>query len=204
MRARPAAPEVVVVERRQVVVNETVAMHHLDRRGDAQRAGPLHPEQIGAGEDQMRPHALARAGHGIAHGFDDAGLRPGGAGKRQLQDPVHLGGRLSEAAFEVEHGAGAFPGLVAIHRLGADLAPGTEADALDLHARLRKLGLAVPLQVGAALIIRDGLLEADLALLELPHEIFELLQRLLEAEGFDFGGNLGFGQVNASGTGARV
>ena len=43
---RPAAPQIAVVHRRQIVVDQRIGVDHLDRRRDLQGAAPRHAEQL--------------------------------------------------------------------------------------------------------------------------------------------------------------
>jgi len=56
---RPAAPQVAVIHRREVVMDQRIGVDHLDRRGDLQRAAPGDAEQPGARQHQQRPQPLA-------------------------------------------------------------------------------------------------------------------------------------------------
>ena len=89
VRGRPAAAEVVVVHRRQVVVHQRVAMHEFDRGAGHQRVLARHAEQRRGLDRQERPQPLAAAEARIAHGLDDA-LRPRdlALGRRRGQQPV--------------------------------------------------------------------------------------------------------------------
>ncbi len=75
---RPAAPQVVVVHARQVVVHQRVGVDQLDRRGRAIRAARVATPRPRPRVDQQRPHALAAAEHRVAHGASCS--RAGGAG----------------------------------------------------------------------------------------------------------------------------
>ena len=59
--ARPAAPHLVVVERRQVVVDEREVVHELERGGRRQRGLRLGACCLGGREADHRPDALAAA-----------------------------------------------------------------------------------------------------------------------------------------------
>ena len=81
---RLAAAQIVIVHARQIVVDEAVDMDAFDGEGDAQGAFPVDIEQVAGGNHQQRPHALAAADGGVAHGVEQ--LRP--AVGRYRQQPV--------------------------------------------------------------------------------------------------------------------
>ena len=79
VRRRPSAPQVIVVHRRQIVVDQRVGVNHLDRaRG---RHGEIAcrgfggatrlRDAFGAGNHQQRPQPLAAAKQAVAHRVDD-------------------------------------------------------------------------------------------------------------------------------------
>ena len=57
---RPATPQVGIVHGRQIVVDETVAVHHFDGGGGSQRTDLRHIEQARAVEHGERADALCR------------------------------------------------------------------------------------------------------------------------------------------------
>ena len=59
MRARAAAPHVVVVERRQVVVDEREGVDELDRTRRRKRVSGPAARRFGRREAEHRPDALA-------------------------------------------------------------------------------------------------------------------------------------------------
>ena len=68
---RPAAPQVVVVHARQVVVDQRVGVDQLqgDREADRQRAvGGVAAAGLAAGQHQRRAQPLAAAHQRVAHG----------------------------------------------------------------------------------------------------------------------------------------
>ena len=75
VHGRPAAAEVVIVHRRQVVVDEAVAVDAFERRGggDDRLAAPA--EQPRRLDQEERAETLAAAEHGVAHRGDEP-LRP--------------------------------------------------------------------------------------------------------------------------------
>ena len=69
---RHAAPEIVVVHGRQVVVDERIAVHAFDRGRGEHRVRRLDAEEPRRLDDQERAEALAAGQHGVAHGGDEA------------------------------------------------------------------------------------------------------------------------------------
>ena len=67
---RPAAAQVVVVHRRQVVVDQRIAMQAFDRRPDPPRAVAFGAEGARRLDDQERPQPFAAAENGVAHRLD--------------------------------------------------------------------------------------------------------------------------------------
>ena len=58
---RPAAPQIVVVHRRQIVVDERIGVDHLDRGGGDPCVGVVvSGDQLAAPQDQGRANPLAR------------------------------------------------------------------------------------------------------------------------------------------------
>src|SRR5262249_771912 len=94
VRGRLAAPEVVVVHRRQVVVDERVRVDHLDGAGEGQELLRLSAHRLARGEDEHRPDPLAAGEEAVAHGpVDGRGPRAlGGQGEGEgvLDDQAAL------------------------------------------------------------------------------------------------------------------
>ena len=89
MYGRLAAPQGVVIHRRQVVMNQRIRVNHLYRSG-----GPI--ERIkrrfnhgASGEHQQRAHALAPTQHGIAHGVVQARRRGCGGRQQRIEHRLH-------------------------------------------------------------------------------------------------------------------
>ena len=76
-----AAAQVVIVHRRQVVVDQRIAVDELHRRRHPHRAVAGDAEQAGAGHDQEGTQPLAAAQACVAHRLEQLGL--GGVGHRQ-------------------------------------------------------------------------------------------------------------------------
>lgn len=64
-----AAAQVVVVHARQVVVDERIVVHQLQRAGIRQRQMPVDPAQPRKLERQHRADAFAAGEDAVAHGF---------------------------------------------------------------------------------------------------------------------------------------
>ena len=71
MAGRLAAAEVVVIHRRQVVVNQGIGVHHLDGGGGVDGPGARHLEEAGTREHQEGPEPLAAREEGIAHRLEE-------------------------------------------------------------------------------------------------------------------------------------
>ena len=67
MRRRAAAPQIVVVHRRQVVVHERVGVNELDGRGDGVERVFGRADELAACVHEQGPDALAAAEHRVAH-----------------------------------------------------------------------------------------------------------------------------------------
>ncbi len=72
---RLAAPEVVIVHARQIVVDQRVNVDAFDRERGPHRARALDVEQVAGGDHEQRPNALAAADRGVAHRFVEPAAR---------------------------------------------------------------------------------------------------------------------------------
>jgi hypothetical protein len=72
MRGRAPAAQVVVVHRRQVVVDQGVGVNQLDRRGGRQHGAWLGARGACAGKTQDRADALAPGEQGVTHRLGQA------------------------------------------------------------------------------------------------------------------------------------
>ena len=89
VRGRPAAPQIVIVHRRQVVMHQRVAMHAFERRAGHQRARARHVEQGGRLDDQKRAKALAATEAHVAHRVEQpARARAFAVDRRRAEEPV--------------------------------------------------------------------------------------------------------------------
>ncbi len=106
---RPAAAEIVIVHRRQIVVDQRIAVDQLDggRRYEAQFA--RQPEHPGRLAQQERPQPLAAVERAMAHGGEQPLRRLARAGQRfrlqqRVQCALDLGGVLCEFVVKAGHG----------------------------------------------------------------------------------------------------
>ncbi len=72
---RPAAPQVVVVHGRQIVVDQRVGVDDLDRGRHVVEFRFLEAKRVARRIHQQRAHALAAVEGGIAHGLPQLGRR---------------------------------------------------------------------------------------------------------------------------------
>jgi hypothetical protein len=79
----PAAAEVVVVHRREVVVDEAVRVDELERGGEREDVLRVFFERGGGGEREHGTDALAAGEEAVAHGFLEA-LRSGLVGELEV------------------------------------------------------------------------------------------------------------------------
>ena len=114
VRGRLAAPQVVVVHRRQVVVHQRIAVHAFERRTGHQRALARHVEQRGALHDQKRAEALAAAERGVAHRVEQPvrarELARGGLRRQQaVEQPLGIRRNAGELRLEALRGQRSSP-----------------------------------------------------------------------------------------------
>ena len=91
---RLAAAELVVVHRREVVVDQRVGVDHLDRRGERKHLVRGATERLGGREREHRPDALAAGEQRVAHGL----LEAGGAGLGGEAQALEIRSRPSPGA----------------------------------------------------------------------------------------------------------
>ena len=101
VHGRLAAPQIVVVHARQIVVDQRVDVDALDRERDPHRPVAVDVEQVAGGEDQQRPHPLAAADRGIAHRLEPAPARIGRNRQQQVEGAVDSGADLGKCACSV-------------------------------------------------------------------------------------------------------
>ena len=102
VRGRLAAPQLVIVHGRQIVMHQRVAMHAFERRARHQRVLPRHVEQGRAFDHQERPKPLAAAEARIAHGLEQPRRAAQFAVRRRcreepIEERLGIGGHRIEA-----------------------------------------------------------------------------------------------------------
>ena len=125
VKRRPAAPHVIVVHGREIVVHERVAVDALQRRGGVERVLGVDPEQGGALDHEEGTQSLAAAERGVAHGVGQPRLGAGRIvrngemlGQPRLDARRNVGKMLCED-HGMSHGEGDAPaaGMPAAKRL---------------------------------------------------------------------------------------
>ena len=103
---RTAAPQFAIVHRRQIVVDQRIAVDHLDGRGDADGAVPVDAEKGGRLHHQEGAQPLAAVQAAIAHGVEHP--RFGQVGGRQQRVDLDLDrlGDVGQRGFEFGLGNG--------------------------------------------------------------------------------------------------
>ena len=91
---RPATPQIVIVHRRQIIMDQRITVHAFERRCRHQRTLARDREQGSAFDHQEWPEPLAAAKRRVAHRLEEA-LRP---------HPLARQRRIAEQA--LEHGLG--------------------------------------------------------------------------------------------------
>ena len=84
--------QIVIVHRRQIVMDQRIAVHAFERRRDPQRIGRVGVEQRGAFHDQQGPQPLAAVEDAVPHRGQQAGR------------PSDLAGAGADGQQPVEHG----------------------------------------------------------------------------------------------------
>ena len=101
VHGRPPAAQIVVVHRRQVVMDERIAMHAFDRRAGLQGADLSDIEKAGALGHEEGPDPFARRQERITHRFDEAG-RAGALGREEAFEMIRdRPGKVGEMLFEM-------------------------------------------------------------------------------------------------------
>ena len=100
-----AAPEVVIVHGRQVVVDQGIGVDHLHGAGGWQ--GPLRiaAHRLAGRQHQDRPDPLAAGKDRVAHGLMQAAGPFGLFGQVTVQRRVDAGTLFLEICFQIHHGA---------------------------------------------------------------------------------------------------
>ena len=101
--SRPAPSKIVVVHRRQVIVDERVGVDHLHRGRGASGIGVvMSGDQLATPEDQGRADALARPGEGVAKRFQQIRLDVPQLGKDLMEDFIDDLDLLGQRGVEAE------------------------------------------------------------------------------------------------------
>jgi hypothetical protein len=114
MHGRLAAAHIVIVHRRQIVVDQRIDMDCLDRAGGARGAFAIDPEQAGGGEDQQRPQPFAATDRCMPHRLVQFGARIVGYREHHVEAAIDLRAHLGQRGFERRrgcHGADAHAAL---------------------------------------------------------------------------------------------
>ena len=90
MHRRPAATQVVVVHRGQVVVDQRIDVDAFHREADAQRAVAVDGEQRAGGGHEQRTHPLAPADRGVAHRLVQAAAAVVGNSEQRVEQAVDV------------------------------------------------------------------------------------------------------------------
>mmetsp|Transcript_31563 Transcript_31563/g.77813 ORF Transcript_31563/g.77813 Transcript_31563/m.77813 type:complete len:325 (+) Transcript_31563:442-1416(+) len=101
---RLAAPEVVVVHRRQVVVDQAHRVDHLERDRRWLRGLDRAAEHLGGGEAEHRAHALAARHQRVLHRLDDQLILLARCRERRVQRRLGDQPLLLHVSLEVEGG----------------------------------------------------------------------------------------------------
>ena len=102
MHGGTAAAQVVIVHRRQVIMDEGVAMHAFNGGTRLQRAGFIHAKEASALGDEKGPDPLAGRQQRIAHRLHKA---RGGARchwQEMVETSLDLAGKNLEMPFEIQ------------------------------------------------------------------------------------------------------
>ncbi len=176
--ARPPAPGQRVVHRRQVVVDQRVAVDQLDRGADPEGSARGHREQIGAGRRRGRVAAACRRpARRSASPRAGAPGAPAMGGSRRSSSTSIASATVAIRCGQGGHRAGRAGSMGSVR----DAAVRAEGDLLDPELRFLELALAMLLERRAALVRLDRGFEVELATLEVLHDPLELRERLLEA-----------------------
>ena len=148
VNGRPSAAEVVVVHRRQVVMDEAVAMEAFERRGGFDDGAAGLAEEAGAFDEKEGTEPLAAAERGVTHGGKEP-WRPGDFAGLPFgrQEPVE--DRFGRVGDGMKAG---LEGLVHIVRLRRkrpavklqSIAPASACDYAGLMARRKKRERSAP------------------------------------------------------------
>ena len=108
MQRRLAVAQGIVVHAGQIVMDQRIDMHSLDRGAGAHGGGPINPIHRRRGGKQQRTQPLAPANGGIAHRLIQPPARVGGHRqqrvKRRIDVALNLFQALGEHRISLGHG----------------------------------------------------------------------------------------------------
>jgi hypothetical protein len=85
-----AATKIVIIHRRQVVMNQRIGVQHLDRGRDSRGTGRRHGENMRHLHHQEAAQPLAAAEDGVAHRLDQPLLLPIRQGQQNIERVLDL------------------------------------------------------------------------------------------------------------------
>ncbi|PAV67962.1 hypothetical protein WR25_27091 [Diploscapter pachys] len=97
---RLAAAHVVVVHRRQIVMDQRINVDRLDRHRDLARAVAVDAEQVGGRAQQQGAQSLAATDRGMAHSLVEVGARIVGYSEQPVEACVDIRSDGGERLFE--------------------------------------------------------------------------------------------------------
>ena len=197
MRRGLAAAQVVIVHRRQIVVNQRIRVNEFHRRSRRIQCIRVQPKGFSGAIDEQRAQALAAAQDRVALRRVEALWNHVGRRKYRVEDGAHARLIAAQPRFQGfgAHGlCSAGFGFVGSEVFKSGFAGFFEQDLYFLF-RLFERGLAGTRQHHPTLERRQRFLERQVALLEAGHQIFKVAHGRLEV-GFCF--FFGFGCRHSS------
>ena len=185
-----AATQIVVIHRRQIIMDQRIAVHHLDRGRHTKGGSARYLEQASRAQHQKRAQPFAIAQRRITHRLIQALLDLAiGAG----QDPVKRLAQISRRRTQFGNHVVTHDGLRLFNfgrccRRAAIRIQGDFFDALFSRAQFVR---AMAFQRRTAFIGRNGVIKPDLPLFKLTHKGFKLPKRLFETQFRDIFRNCG-------------
>ena len=178
-----AAAQVVVVHRRQVVVDQRIDVDAFDRGAGAHRAGAVDAEQPAGREGEQRAQALAAADRGVAHRAVEILARIAGDGEQSVEQRVDIDGNLPQRGLQRKAGVRDDHGSARREGLGAGRAAvGIDSDRFDADLGGVEPRGALPAQLVATLVEIERILERHFAALEAADDPLQLLERFFEGQ----------------------
>ena len=99
---RLAPAEIIVVHRRQIVVNERIGVDALDRTGERHGGLLRSTARSGRREAERRAHAFAAGKERVAHRLVDGGGLHAFLGQETIQTAIDKGGAALEVGLEIK------------------------------------------------------------------------------------------------------